>query len=196
MSKENLEKIKLKVEAVLFSYGMPISVNELMSVIGVDSELLIKNSIKELEDKYEKGYSFTIKDDEDGKWRMVLKEEYEDLTLDLISKVEIPTPALKVLSIVAYEQPVSRTRLAEILGKSAKQELEYLYKNKFVNYEKRGIGRFYKVTKKFYDYFKIEEDEDFRNTANQNIKEFLEELPSEKLIEDVSEEKKDIVSKQ
>ena len=47
----------------------------------------------------------------------------------LISGTEIPQTALKVLSVIAYEQPVTKTRLNEILGKSVKQELDYLYDN-------------------------------------------------------------------
>lgn len=189
-----MEGINLKVEAVLFSYGEPISVSEIMSVVGVDSELLIKNSLKELVEKYKDGYSFVVLEGDDSKWRMALKPEFDELTVDLISNVEIPAPILKVLSVVAYEQPVSRTRLAEILGKSAKSELEFLYKNKFVNYEKRGIGRYYRVTKKFFDYFKIDETEDFRAHANKNMKEFLEEFPValDPIEEDDAEEKIEI----
>lgn len=41
---------------------------------------------------------------------------------------------------------------------------------------KKGNGKYYKVTKKFYDYFKMDENEDFRDKANKNINEYLEEF--------------------
>jgi segregation and condensation protein B len=177
MSKDNFEEVKTKVEAILFSYGDWISANEIMLALGLDTELLINNSLKDLYDKYEKDYPYTVEDNEDGKWRMALKKDYEDVVSDLISNIEIPKPVLKVLSVIAYEQPVSKTRLFEILGRSVKQEVDFLYKAKFVYYEKKGIGKYYKVTKKFYDYFKIDESEDFREKANKNITHFLGEEP-------------------
>jgi segregation and condensation protein B len=180
MSKQDFEEVKSKVEAILFSYGDWISPKDIMSSLSLDSELLVKNSLKELETKYKEGYPFSVQTDDNSKWRMALKPEYEELVSDLITNVEIPQKVLKVLSIIAYEQPVTKTRLAEILGRSVKQEISYLYRNKFLSYEKRGIGKYYRVTKKFYDYFKIEQDqEDFRDIANKNISEYIEEFSHE-----------------
>ncbi len=177
MSNDNFDIVKTKVEAILFSYGDWISANEIMLALSLDSELLINRSLKELYDKYLEGFPFIIEDNSDGKWRMALKKEYEDVVSDLISNIEIPKPVLKVLSVIAYEQPISKTRLFEILGKSVKVEVDFLYKAKFVYYEKKGIGKYYKLTKKFYDYFKIDENDDFRDKVNKNITHFLEEEP-------------------
>lgn len=175
MSNENnFDEIKAKVEAILFSYGDLISATEIMHAINLDSELMINNALKELEEKYKEGFAFYVSC-EDGKWKMSLKEKYEEVVQELVSGIEIPKPVLKVLSIIAYEQPVTKTRLAEILGKSAKEQVAYLYKTKFVKYEKRGIGKYYSVTKKFFDYFKLDEDEDFRAKANKTITNYLKE---------------------
>lgn len=179
MSKENFDEVKKKVEAILFSYGDWISVSEIMSSLGLDSEMLINNSLKELEAMYKSGFSFRVEQNGNSKWRMALYGEYEELVTDLISNVEIPKNVLKVLSVIAYEQPVTKTRLFEILGKSVKQEVDYLYKAKFVYYEKKGIGKYYKVTKKFFDYFKIENEDEFREAANKNITTFLEDKVTE-----------------
>jgi len=170
---EDLNIIKEKIEAILFSYGEWLSITEIKNVLKVDSQNIIKNAIKDLELKFNEGYSFKIIN-EDDKYRMILKKEYEELVEELISGVEIPKKVLKVLSVIAYEQPVSKTRLAEIIGKYVKEEVDYLFKHGFISYEKRGIGRFYKVTKKFYEYFNLDND-DFREKANKNITSFLEE---------------------
>ena len=175
MPKQDFEEVKAKVEAILFSYGDWISPKDIMNSLSLDSEMLVKNSLKELEEKFKQGYSFSVENDENSRWRMALKSDYEELVADLVSNVEIPPKALKVLSIIAYEQPVTKTRLSEILGRSVKQEISYLYRNKFLSYEKRGIGKYYRVTKKFYDYFKIEQDEDFREIADKNISTYLED---------------------
>jgi segregation and condensation protein B len=173
MNDLNFEEVKNRIEAILFSYGDWINVSELMDSLDIDSEILVRNAMEELLPKFASGYSFLIEENE-GKYRMTLHSQYDQVVTSLISGTEIPRNVLKVLSVIAYEQPITKTRLSEILGKYVKNEVDYLYKAKFTSYEKKGIGKYYKVTKKFYDYFKIEED-DFRAAANKNINTYLEE---------------------
>lgn len=176
MSQDDFSRLKSEVEAVLFSYGDWISKKDIQDTLVVDSELLVTNALKEIQDKFKDGYSFHVENHEDGiRWRMALKEEFSELVSDVVTGTEIPKNVLKVLGVIAYEQPITKTRLSEILGKSVKQEVGYLYRNKFLSYEKHGIGKYYKVTKKFYDYFKLEETEDFRAQANKSISTYLEE---------------------
>ncbi len=187
MSDKNFDQVKSQVEAILFSYGDFVTVTDMMHTLELDSELLINNALKELQEKYKEGFPFQVEQNENGKWRMALKDEYAELVGEMISGTEIPTNVLKVLSVIAYEQPVTKTRLSEILGKSVKDEVNYLYRNKFLSYEKQGIGKYYRVTKKFFDYFKLDEDEDFRSRANKDITTFLEDIPdAEGLAENIA----------
>ncbi|MCA9495401.1 MAG: SMC-Scp complex subunit ScpB [Nanoarchaeota archaeon] len=183
----DLKKLKLEVEAILFSYGDWIASGEIMNILNLDSELELNKVLNEIEEKYDGViYPFKVECDVESRWRMVLKEEFEDVVSGVISNVEIPNAVIKVLSVIAYEQPVTKTRLLEILGKSVKGEVDYLFKNGFLSYEKRGVGKYYRVTKKFYDYFKLDENSDFRREANKNIKTFLEssQVATEKIDED------------
>lgn len=175
------QELILKVEALLFSYGDFLTIKDLQTTLHEESELKIKDALKAVGEKYKEGYSFYLIE-ENSKYKMGLRTEYETLASDLISNLEIPAHILRVLSVIAYEQPVSKTRLAEIIGKNVQSEIAYLYRNKFLSYEKVGIGKFYRVTKKFYDYFQLEEDENFRNTAEGSITTYfqgVEELSKE-----------------
>ncbi len=192
MSQDDFSRLKAEVEAVLFSYGDWISKKDIQDTLVVDSELLVTNALKEIQEKFKDGFSFHVEEHEDGvKWRMALKEEFSELVSEVVTGTEIPKNVLKVLGVIAYEQPVTKTRLSEILGKSVKQEVGYLYRNKFLSYEKHGIGKYYKVTKKFYDYFKLEETEDFRAQANKSITTYLEEPISQEESVQKNEESQD-----
>lgn len=171
---DTLLDIQSRIEAILFSYGEWISISEIMDILKLDSELMVKNAIEELKSKFKEGFSFKIVS-EDGKFRMVLKSEYEYVVEDLVSGVEIPQKVLKVLSVIAYEQPITKTRLSEILGRYVKPEVDYLYKHKFISYEKKGNGKYYQITKKFYEYFNLDENDDFRGRADKTINSFLGE---------------------
>lgn len=188
MSEDFQKDLRTQIEAVLFSYGDWITPGELKETLNTNSEKKIEELLNELKEKYREGFSFHIEKDDRNRWKMSLRDEYQSLVTTLISGTEIPAEALKVLSVVAYEQPITKTRISEILGKSANKEIAYLYRNKFLSYQKHGIGKYYRVTKKFYDYFNLEEDEDFRSTANKNIATFLEEFSEDSPISE-SEEK-------
>lgn len=181
----NFAEIELKLEAILFSYGDWITLESIKTLLQIEEEDLINKAISNVMKKFESGYSFKVESEEfelqehtgiikSKKWRMALKEEYNDLITDFVSGFEMPKSALKVLSVIAYEQPVTKTRLSEILGKSVKEDVNYLYKAKFLTYEKNGIGKYYRVTKKFFDYFKMDENIDFRSEANKSMKVILE----------------------
>lgn len=180
------DEFLVKVEAILFSYGNWISESDLQETLGVESEKKIKESLESLKEKYKEGFPFNVQEDDRKRWRMALKDDFQSLVTELVAGTEIPADSLKVLSVIAYEQPITKTRIAEILGRSATKEVAYLYRNKFLSYQKHGIGKYYRVTKKFYDYFNLEEDEEFRDTANKNIATFLEDF-SEDVQEEVSQ---------
>ena len=147
---ENLDSLNQNVEAILYSYGDWLTVKEIGNVLDIEDEKIILNSLAEVRKKFSKGFTFVIEENDIAGWRMVLKSDFEDLVTNLISDVEIPATTLKVLSIIAYEQPVTKTRLGEIIGRAVKSDVEYLYKHKFLSYEKVGIGKYYKVTSKEY----------------------------------------------
>lgn len=172
---ENNQELEKKIEAILFAYGDWVSIDEIKDSVHENSSKKVENSLSSLEKKYNSNFPFSVIQNENNLWKMTLDEDYEEVVTNLVSGIEIPKNVLKVLSVIAYEQPVSKTRLSEILGRSVKQEVDYLYKAKFVDYEKRGIGRYYRVTKKFFDYFKVEDEENFRKQANEKLNTFLED---------------------
>ena len=182
MSNQKYDEMRLKIEAILFSYGDWITISEIMESLSENSEMAVKNILEELKQKYEMGFPFTV-ENEDNRWRMSLKDEFNEIVSSLISGTEIPRNVLKVLSVIAYEQPITKTRLSEILGKYVKEEVDYLAKAKFVSYEKHGVGRYYRVTKKFYDYFKLEQNEEFREHANENLRTYLKS--DEQIVKDI-----------
>lgn len=163
MNNSSYEEIKEKIEAILFSYADWVYTSDIIKVLNLDSESLVNSALEDLKSKFSEGYSFHVVNEEE-KWKMKLKDEYEELMASFISNTEIPQKVLKVLAVIAYEQPVTKTRLNEIIGRSVVKEINYLYKEGFINYKKMGIGRYYRVTKKFKNYFQVE---DLKEAFNQ-----------------------------
>ncbi|HJY14938.1 MAG TPA: SMC-Scp complex subunit ScpB, partial [Nitrososphaeraceae archaeon] len=65
--------------------------------------------------------------------------------------------ALKTLSYVTYEQPVLSRRLVQIRGSQVYSHLKELERVGFIQYEKVGRLKIFKTSKKFQDYFGIQD---------------------------------------
>lgn len=167
-----MAKLIDKIEAVLFSSGDWVSQDKIKDIVGSNNVLASLNLLKK---KFGENFSFEVQKNDLGEWRMCLKDEFSDTSPKILSQ-EIPKKTLKVLSIIAYEQPISKTNLAKILGRYAKEDFDFLYKRGFIVYSKKGNGKYYKVTSKFYNYFNLNDSKSFRqfvDEKNINLKNFF-----------------------
>jgi segregation and condensation protein B len=167
--------LNLQIEAILFSYGDFVNISLIQETLCIDRNEII-NSLKKLQKKYDdEGRSFKIFQEGD-KYKMGLKDEFQELINEILSKTEIPLNNLKVLSIIAYESPITKTKLNKILGKSVIDEINQLHRQGFIQFKKKGIGKYYKVTNKFFEYFKIDKNKKLREELNKKLTEFSDDI--------------------
>ena len=67
----------------------------------------------------------------------------------------LPSGALKTLSYVAYEEPVTSKRLVQIRGSQVYVHIKVLEQMQFVEHENLGRLKVYRTTPKFQNYFGI-----------------------------------------
>ncbi len=132
---------------------------KIKEITGCDA-LNINKGIKAIKDEYQesnspffiqeiaKGYVFAVKP-EYSKW---IKKLYSDEKRYFLSKASIET-----LAIIAYNQPVTRTRIENIRGVNCSGILLNLLKNDFIRVSGKdkspGNPLLYKVTEKFLFHF-------------------------------------------
>lgn len=110
--------IEAALEAVLFASGEPIPVDRVAQSLGVDKPTLQK-IVKNLSDgKY--GAKSGIKILElDGSLQMTTRGEYADYVraiLDVKRDAPLSQAAMEVLSIIAYNQPVTKGYIEQVRG--------------------------------------------------------------------------------
>ena len=163
-----MEENQKKIEAILFSFGRFVKIKKIAEILKI-SEKKVNNYIQDLKKKYENDeFSFQIEYD-DKNVKMGLKEEYNDLSREIISDNEIPKSAMKILSVIAYEQPITKTALAKIIGRNCEKDLEYLFSEDFLAKKEVGIGVYYSVSKRFFTYFDIDEKENLRDEIQKRL---------------------------
>ena len=111
-------KGKAVIEAILFSAGRVIKINELMAIMELSSDevIFLVNSLQEDYQKEDRGIE--IIKVEDGYQLATKKEMYEYLypIFDKRSKPSLSQAAMETLSIIAYNPKITRAEIEAIRG--------------------------------------------------------------------------------
>ncbi len=153
-----MEDIKKKVEAVLFTTGKFLTIEELAKACDIGSIGIVKDTINDLKRDYEVKDSSLILEEKDNKFKLNIKKEYQHLTSKLLSETEFNKPIQETLAIIAYKQPILQAKVIQIRGNKAYDHIKELKEHKLITAEKSGRTKLLKLTPYFYDYFDILEE--------------------------------------
>jgi segregation and condensation protein B len=149
-------EIAARIEAALYSAGRPLSLDELIKASGTNSKEKTHRVVNDLARKAKSTFrAIEIAQLEDGKYVFQLRPEYTPLVRKFAQHPLLPSGALKTLSYIAYEQPVTSKRLVQIRGSQVYPHIKVLEQMQFVEHENLGRLKVYRTTPKFQSYFGI-----------------------------------------
>ena len=158
------EEITARIEAALYSAGRPLSIDELVGSSGTNSKEKIRRIVNDLIRKTDSVFrAIEITELEGGTFVFQLKPIYTPLIRRFAQQPIISSSALKTLSYIAYEQPVTSKRLVQIRGSQVYNHLKELQHISFIEHEKLGRLKVYRTTKKFQDYFGVTDVNSIKN---------------------------------
>ncbi|HSJ14366.1 MAG TPA: SMC-Scp complex subunit ScpB [Longimicrobiales bacterium] len=155
------------IEALLFASDAPLTAADLARVDERLDEDTVQAVIDELRSEYDQTErSFQIADVAGG-YQLLTRPEFV-IVLERYETVPQPsrlsTPALEVLSIIAYRQPIGRAEVEDIRGVSSSGVLKTLQDRNLIDVVGRaeGLGRplLYGTTPKFMEHFGFRSLED------------------------------------
>jgi segregation and condensation protein B len=150
------DEIAARIEAALYSAGRPLSLDELIRASGSNSKEKTHRVLDDLAKKANSTFrAIEIAQLEDGKYVLQLRPEYTPLVRKFAQHPLLPSGALKTLSYVAYEQPVTSKRLVQIRGSQVYSHIKVLEQLQFIEHENLGRLKVYRTTPKFQNYFGI-----------------------------------------
>ena len=150
------DEIAARIEAALYSAGRPLSLDELIRASGTNSKERTHRVVNELAKKANSTFrAIEIVQLEDGKFVLQLRPQYMPLVRKFAQHPLLPSGALKTLSYIAYEQPVTSKRLVQIRGSQVYSHIKVLEQLQFVEHENLGRLKVYRTTPKFQNYFGI-----------------------------------------
>ncbi|MBM3200168.1 SMC-Scp complex subunit ScpB [Candidatus Woesearchaeota archaeon] len=165
---ENLQEERNKVEAILFTTGRFMTLQEVADLCGIGSVGIVKELIGSLQKDYDSKPGALAVLEDGGKYKLSIRKKYNYLTTKLLDVTELDKPTQETLAVIAYKQPAIQADVIRIRGNKAYDHIEKLKELGFVTSDKYGRTRLLKLTQKFFDYFDLVEDhlkEKFANLA-------------------------------
>ena len=152
--------LERQVEAMLFVSPQPVSSQEIASYLGV-SQTRVDEAVKTLKDTYARSHGLTILFVAGG-WQMAtspdLAEAIEAFSNSVsLQKVRLSKAALETLSVIAYNQPVTRSEIEDIRSVRCDRVVDTLMKHGLVRIagRKKSVGSplLFRTTDRFLEIF-------------------------------------------
>ncbi|MGN0771797.1 MAG: SMC-Scp complex subunit ScpB [Christensenellales bacterium] len=119
------------VEAIIFAAGVPISRQDILNKLPDDvSKRNLNDAISELEEKYSGDCGIRLEIFND-KVQFASNSQYGEIVADVLQPVkekELSKILVEVLSIIAYQQPITRSEIEDIRGVSPDYAISVLLK--------------------------------------------------------------------
>ena len=140
------------LEATLFGAGRSMSVTELCESLGYDEDEML-DCLYSLRStlKRRRGGALQIAEVGD-RWAIEVKPEIAE-HLPKEAKTELPKKLLKAASLIAYHQPMTQSRLVELLGQKAYDYVRELAQYGMIDRRKDGNTRRLTTTRRFSEAF-------------------------------------------
>jgi segregation and condensation protein B len=141
------------VEAVLFSVGRPMRVAEICEATGLSPDV-VRRALKRLGEEYDERGSAIQVVKIGLKHSMQLRPEATRYSTTYAEK-ELPDKVLRLVAIIAYNQPILQSELAKLMGSDVYDEVRTLRHDGLITGKKQGQTLLLSTTPKFSEYFGI-----------------------------------------
>jgi segregation and condensation protein B len=160
--------LKKKLEALLFSSGRKMSVEELSRLADARTGD-IQQSLEELKKEYESKNSSVMIVNEGDSWKLTVHEQFLPLVQKIITETELSKTIVETLAVIAFKYPIKQSDLIRIRTNKAYDHLKELEEMGYITRQKHGRTNLIKLTQKFFEYFDLREEqlkEKFRDFAS------------------------------
>ncbi len=148
------QDLKSKVEALLFSSGRKMSIEELQAHLPAGKETLL-TALTTLQKDYDTQQSSLMLVQDGDQWKLTVREKYMDLVRKITPHTELTKTVMETLAVIAWKQPITQSEVIRIRTNKAYDHIDELEKMGFLIKEKYGRTFLLKLTQKFFDYFDL-----------------------------------------
>ncbi len=182
----DISTIESIIESLIFSYGDALSLDKICEILELDKKT-VRSLMKNFMDSYNRANKGIIIREINDKYQMCSNPQYFDYVSKLYQirqKQALSQAAYEVLSIIAYNQPITKAKIEQIRGVNSDSAVTRLLERNLVKeagkLEAPGRPRLYETTDEFLKCFGFKSIRDLPMLYIQDLSELnLEELIEE-----------------
>jgi segregation and condensation protein B len=163
-----VDDLVLRVEAILFAAGRPLSVKELGETLGLTDHRRVQAALRGLVRTYQQRQTALEVRRVGDRFAFQLREAYVPAAHS-VTPVDLAPRTIKTLTLIAYHQPIVQSRLVRMVGEAAYEEVQRLRDAGYVHAEPKGSTLELTTTRHFAEQFGI------ASTKPEEIRRFLEQ---------------------
>lgn len=174
------------IESLIFSYGDALPLDKICEILELDRKTA-RNLIKNMMDNYNKANRGIIIRELNDKYQMCSKPDYFEYVSKLYQirqKQALSQAAYEVLSIIAYNQPLTKAKIEQIRGVNSDSAVTRLLERNLIReagkLDAPGRPRLYETTDEFLKCFGFKSIRDLpmldiEDLSQLNLDELLDE---------------------
>jgi segregation and condensation protein B len=140
------EELKPVIEALLFVAEEPLSVKQLVKVLGEIPDSDVQTALEELVKDYDAREGGLEIREIAGGWRISTRPQHHDFIRKYLKSrptAKLSLPALETLAVIAYKQPITIPEILEIRGVSSSSAIKTLLEKRLIvtKGRKETVGR-------------------------------------------------------
>jgi segregation and condensation protein B len=157
-NKEKINRSKLALlEAILFTTDEPLKIEKLQKDLKARKEE-VERLLSALKEKYNKS-DFGIKLSDVGGYKLVVKAEFVSKVSHLTPHSDLSRGLLRVLSIIAYCEPIKQADIVKVVGNRTYEYTKELEERGLIRSEKKSRTKLLSTTQHFEEYFGTKREE-------------------------------------
>ena len=150
--------VKSKVEAVLFSVGHKITLDEISKLCRSRKEDVLQ-ALKELQAEYDEKLSSLMLVEEGESWKFTVRDHLISVVRKIVTETELTKTVMETLAVIAFKYPILQAEVIKLRTNKAYDHLAELEKAGYITRQKHSRTNLIKLTEKFFKYFDLTEEQ-------------------------------------
>ncbi len=149
------EELKARIEAILYCVTDGVTIEKLGEKLSVIQRGKIKDILLELQKEHEGKHGVQLVNDNNA-WKFKVRDEYIPVIKD-VAEPEFDKSVLETLAYIAWRSGSRQCDVVRVRSNKAYNHIKLLIEKGFVESSKAGLSKWLEPTKKFYEYFKLQQ---------------------------------------
>ncbi len=167
------EDLKAKIESILYCIPDGVTIDKLGERLAIIQRGRIKEVLEQMQSEYAGRRGIQLVS-ENNMWKFKVPDEHISIIRD-VAEPEFDKSVLETLAYIAWRSGSRQCDVVRVRSNKAYNHIKLLIEKGFIESSKAGLSKWLEPTKKFYEYFKLQQGQKLEtpNVSSTNPDEII-----------------------